>query len=109
MLNRIVLRFPNLGCLRYIQSLRLAPECGSEQTLRNEDHVTFARGESLRRIRFADRRVVGARAGEPLGDGPQRLSFDPGRAEHDMLPTTIRWHVVGEKRLDDLPLKLRTE
>src|SRR5437773_11416915 len=61
------------------------------------------------RIRFANGHVVRARAGEPFGDGPQRLSFDARPAGHDMLPAAIGERVVWKKRSDDLSPQLRPE
>src|SRR3981081_3010065 len=87
-LFRIVLRFPNLGCLRCITSLpSAAGECGGEQLLRDEDHVTFAGRESLRRIGGADGGVVLAASGKPLGDVPKRFAFDAAAANDDVAAT----------------------
>src|SRR5438067_13902942 len=87
-LFRIVLRFPNLGCLRCITFLRFAAaECRSEKLLRDEDHVTFAGRESLRRIRRADGGVVLGAPGKPLRDVPERLAFDSAAADDDMPPS----------------------
>src|SRR4051795_5675802 len=97
-LFRIVLRFPNLGCLRCITFLRFtAAECRGEQLLRDEDHVTFAGRKSLRRIRGADGGVVLAAAREPLGDVPERFAFDAAAADDDMPPSCCRVAVGWEE------------
>src|SRR5258706_8015094 len=109
-LFRIVLRFPNLGCLRCITFLHFAAaECRSEKLLRDEDHVTFAGRESLRRVCGADGGVVLAAAGEPLGDVPERFPFDAAAAGDDMTPSGDDIAVGWEYRRDDIALQVLTE
>src|SRR5216684_8240620 len=109
-LFRIVLRFPNLGCLRCITFLHFAAaECRSEKLLRDEDHVTFAGRECLRRVRGADGGVVLAAAGEPLGDVPERFPFDAVAADHDVTPSGGRVTVGGEDRRYNIALQIRAE
>src|SRR3954464_13726328 len=110
MLFRIVFRFPNLGCLRCITFLHFAAaECRSEKLLRDEDHVTFAGRESLRRIRGTDRRVVLAASGKPLRDVPERFAFDSTAADDDMPPSGRRIAVGWEECRSDVALQIRTE
>src|SRR6266566_6039811 len=98
-LFRIVLRFPNLGCLRCITFLHFAAaECRSEKLLGDEDHVTFAGRESLRRVCGADGDVVLATAGKPLRDVPERFAFDSAAADDDMAPSGGRIAVGWEER-----------
>src|SRR5436309_647601 len=109
-LFRIVLRFPNLGCLRCITFLRFTrAECRGEQLVRDEDHVTFAGRESLRRVRGADRGVVLAAAGKPLGDVPERFAFDAAAADDDMAPTRGRIAVGRKERRGNIALQVGTE
>src|SRR5437764_8073187 len=109
-LFRIVLRFPNLGCLRCITFLHFAAaECRGEKLLRDEDHVTFAGRESLRRVRGADGGVVLAAAGKPLGDVPERFAFDAAAADDDMAPTRGRVLVGRKERRGDVALQVETE
>src|SRR5437588_9507071 len=109
-LFRIVLRFPNLGCLRCITFLHFAAaECRGEQLLRDEDHVTFAGRESLRRIRGADGGVVLAAAGKPLGDVPERFAFDAAAADDDMAPARGGVAVGWKKRRGNIALQVGTE
>src|SRR5207253_476741 len=90
-LNRIVLGLPNLCCRRrcILLSLRAPAERGGEQLCWNDDDVTWASGESLRGIRFADRRIVRAVAGEPFGDVPERLPFDAAPSGDDVAPAGV--------------------
>src|SRR3954467_14874850 len=109
-LFRIVLRFPNFGCLRCITFLRFtAAECRGEKLLRDEDHVTFAGRESLRRIRGADRGVVLAASGKPLRDVPERFAFDSAAAADDMPPSGRRIAVGWEERRNDVALQIPTK
>src|SRR4051812_9548262 len=109
-LFRIVLRFPNLGCLRCITFLHFAAaECRSEKLLRDEDYVTFAGRESLRRVRGANGGVVLAAAGEPLGDVPERFPFDAAAADDDMTPSAGGVAVGWKDRRGDVALQAGTE
>src|SRR5258707_1994641 len=109
-LFRIVLRFPNLGCLRCITFLHFAAaECRSEKLLRDEDHVTFAGRESLRRVRGADGGVVLGAAGEPLGDVPERFPFDAAAADDDVTPSVGRGTFGREDRRGNIALQIRAQ
>src|SRR5664279_3886762 len=109
-LFRIVLRFPNRGCLRCITFLHFAAaECRSEKLLRDEDHVTFAGREALRRVGVTDGGVVLAAAGEPFSDTPQRLAFDAAAADDDMTPTRVDAAVRRKEHRRNVVLKIRTE
>src|SRR4051795_10503116 len=106
MLIRIVLRLPSLTCLRCIPSLHLTAECGREQFPRNEDYVTRSRGQTLSGIGAADRGVPLAAPGKPLGNVPERLSFDARAAGDDVPPSLGGGLVAREERRDDLLLQL---
>ena len=109
-LFRIVLRFPNLGCLRCITFLPFTTaECRGEQLLRDEDHVTFAGRESLRRIRGADRRVVLAASGKPLRDVPERFAFDAAAADDDVAASLGDVAVGRKERRGNVALQVGTE
>src|SRR5947199_8857185 len=109
-LFRIVLRFPNLGCLRCITFLPFTTaECRGEQLLRDDDPVTFAGRECLRRIRGADRGVVLAAPGKPLRDVPERFAFDAAAADDDMAPARRDVAVGRKKRRGNVALQVGTE